>query len=172
MRLLSGSTEIARHQRGYGQGERVTDPAHTRALLESKRGARADALDSPLRLAVPELSAFLDAAFARHRNTALLTPTLERLLGLYGRQALSAALSEALEQRTPTLASVEYLLEKNRRQAKRRPALPVDLTDRPDLAALHVKPHDLDAYDRLSKRPAEEDRLDEPPKATQEHGDE
>jgi hypothetical protein len=150
----------------------VTDPAHTSALLESKRAARADALDSPLRLAVPEVSAFLEAAFPRHRNTALLTTPLERLLGLYGQQALRVALREALQRGTPTLASVEYLLEKNRRQAQRRPPLPVDLADRPDLAALHVQPHTLDAYDRLSKRPVEEDRLDPQPPAAEEDDDE
>jgi hypothetical protein len=172
VRLLDGSAEIARHRRGYGQGERVTDPAHTNALLESKRAARAGALDSPLRLAVPEVSAFLTAAFPRYRNTALLTTPLERLLGLYGREALCAALREALQRGTPTLASVEYLLEKNRRQAQRRPPLPVDLSDRPDLAALHVQPHDLDAYDRLSKRPAEQDRLDGEPQAAEEDDDE
>jgi transposase len=172
VRLLDGSAEIARHRRGYGQGERVTDPAHTNALLESKRAARAGALDSPLRLAVPEVSAFLTAAFPRYRNSALLTTPLERLLGLYGREALRAAVREALQRGTPTLASVEYLLEKNRRQAQRRPPLPVDLADRPDLAALHVQPHDLDAYDRLSRRPAEQDRLDGEPQADEEGNNE
>lgn len=172
VRLLDGSTEIARHRRRYSQGERVTDPTHTKALLESKRAARAGALDSPLRLAVPEVEAFLAAAFPRHRNTALLTTPLERLLGLYGQEALRAALREALKRGTPTLASVEYLLEKNRRQAQRRPPLPVDLTDRPDLAALHVQPHALDAYDRLSERQPEEDRLSEQTRAAEEDGDE
>jgi hypothetical protein len=125
-----------------------------------------------LRLAVPEVETFLAAAFPRYRNTALLTTPLERLLGLYGQEALRAALREALQRGTPTLASVEYLLEKNRRQAQRRPPLPVDLADRPDLAALHVQPHALDAYDRLSKRPVEEDRLDPQPPAAEEDGDE
>lgn len=140
VRLFAGSAQIARHRRCYSQGERVTDPSHINALLESKRAARAGALDSPLRLAVPEVETFLAAAFPRHRNTALLTTPLERLLGLYGQEALRAALREALGRGTPTLASVEYLLEKNRRQGRRRPPLPVDLADRPDLAALHVQP--------------------------------
>jgi transposase len=156
VRLLDGTDEIARHRRCYDQRERLTDPAHMAALLAIKRGALAGAADSPLRLAVPEVAAFLDAAFPRHRSTALLTAPLERLLGLYGAEALRAALQEALQRGTPTLASVEYLLEKRRREAQRRPPLPVDLADRPELAALHVQPHALSAYDQLSQ-PAPED---------------
>jgi transposase len=157
VRLFDGTAEIACHRRSYDQRERVTDPAHPAALLAIKRGAVASAADSPLRLAVPEVSAFLDAAFPRYRSTALLTTPLLRLLSLYGSEALRAALKEALERRTPTLASVEYLLEKDRREAQRRPPLPVDLADRPELAALHVQPHSLSDYDQLSQPAAEED---------------
>lgn len=158
VRLFDGAVELARHDRCYGQGVRVTDPAHTAALLALKRAAHASAVDSPLRLAVPEVEAFLDAAFPR-RSAALLTTHLDRLLGLYGAAALSAALKEALQRGTPTLASVEYLLEKHRRQAQRRPLLPVELADRPDLAGLHVQPHCLSAYDQLSD-PTREDSDD------------
>lgn len=156
VRLFDGTTEIARHRRSYDQGERLTDPAHTAALLSAKRAALAGAVGSSLRLAVPEVEAFLDAAFARYHNIALLTAHLERLLDLYGREALRDALSEALQRGTPTLASVEYLLEKNRRAAQRRPPLPVDLADRPELAALHVQPHCLSDYDQLFQPKAED----------------
>jgi transposase len=155
VRLLDGATEIARHRRSYDQGERITDPAHTAAVLAAKRAAVAGAAGSRLRLAVPEVNAFLDAAFARYHSIALLTAPLERLLDLYGREALSAALSEALQRGTATLASVEYLLEKHRRSVQRRPPLPVDLADRPELAAVHVQPHGLSGYDRLSDLPEE-----------------
>ena len=156
VRLFDGTIEIARHRRSYDQGERLTDPAHTAALLSAKRAALAGAVGSSLRLAVPEVEAFLDAAFPRYHNTALLTAPLQRLLDLYGREALRAALSEALQRGTPTLASVEYLLEKNRRAAQRRPPLPVDLADRPELAALHVQPHCLSDYDQLFQPKAED----------------
>lgn len=156
VRLFDGVAELARHDRCYAQGVRLTDPAHTAALLARKRAARPSAADSPLRLAVPEVEAFLDAAFPTHRSTALLTTHLDRLLGLYGAAALSAALREALQRGTPTLASVEYLLEKHRRQAQRRPLLPVDLADRPDLAGLHVQPHSLSGYDQLSDTASED----------------
>ena len=156
IRLLDGTTEIAAHPRSFGQCQRLTDPAHTQALLAQKRGAAASAIDSALRLAVPEMAAFLDAAFPRYRSTALLIAPLTRLLGLYGPEALRAAVSEALARGTPTVASVEYLLEKHRRETRRRPPLPVDLTDRPELAAFHVRPHSLSDYDHLADAPEED----------------
>jgi hypothetical protein len=94
------------------------------------------------------MAAYVDAAFPRYRTTALVTAPLTRLLGLYGPEALRAAVREALARGTPTVASVEYLLEKHRRETKRRPPLPVDLTDRPELAAFHVRPHSLSDYDQ------------------------
>jgi transposase len=157
VRLFDGATAIASHPRSYGQGQRVTDAAHTEALLAQKRGAAAGAVDSALRLAVPEVEAFLDAAFSRYRSVALLTAPLTRLLNLYGAEALRAALAEALARSTPTLAAVEYLLEKHRREHQRRPPLPVDLADRPELAALHVQPHALSDYDQLAKPEPEDD---------------
>lgn len=160
VRLLDGTTVIARHRRCYDQGERVTDSAHTEALLAHKRGAVAGALDSALRLAVPEVTAFVDAAFPRYRSAALLTGPLQRLLALYGAEALRSALTEALARHTPTLASVEYLLEKHRREHQRRPPLPVDLANHPELAALHVQPHALAVYDQLAT-PDPEDGDDE-----------
>lgn len=157
VRIFDGLIEIASHSRSYDQGKRITDKTHTEALLAQKRGAAAGAVDSALRLAVPEVKAFLDAAFPHYRRAALLTAPLTRLLELYGPEALRAALAEALARNTPTLASVEYLLEKHRREHQRRPPLSVDLTDRPELAALHVQPHALSAYDQLAKPEPEDD---------------
>ena len=162
LRLLRGLAEVARHRRCYDQGQRITDPTHTDALLAKKRAAQATAAGSPLRVAVPEVERFLDAAFPHHRGTALLTTHLTRLMSLYGAEALNHALAEALKHKTPTLASVEFLLEKHRRTKARQPPLPVDLDNRPELAALHVKPHDLDDYDRLCQdQPQDEEGCDE-----------
>lgn len=156
VRLFDGTEEIARHDRCYDQGQLITDAEHTAALLESKRAARNTAFGSPLHCAVPELERFLRAAFPRARSAIGLIPHLKRLLSLYGATALNTAIAEALQRATPTLASVEYLIEKNRRAANRQAPLPVDLSDRPELEGLHVKTHPLSAYDRLA-RPEPED---------------
>lgn len=150
IRIFDGLQEVAKHRRSYHQREQITDPAHAAALLKTKRAARGSAAGSPLRLAVPEVERFLDAAFSRHRNTPRLTDRLAQLLALYGTDLLRAALQEVLKHSTPTLSSVEYLIEKYRRDSHRRPPLPVDLANRPDLATLHVQPHALDSYDQLA----------------------
>lgn len=150
IRILEGSTQIARHERSWDRGRHVTDPRHIEALLASKRKALGSASNSPLEIAVPEVRAFLDAAFPSTRSTSALLGRLSRLHSLYGSALLAAALREATERNTPTLASVEFLIERLRRAQQRKPALEVDLTARPDLASLHVQPHGLETYDRLT----------------------
>lgn len=151
IRLLDGSVEIARHARSWDRGERVTDPAHARAVLDQKSRGTGHSARTPLEIVVPEATAFVDAAFAdgQHGTAAILT-RLSNLLSLYGSAALGTALREALSRGTPTLSSVDYLIEQQRRIARRHPPLPVDLGERPDLAALHVRPHNLDDYDQLT----------------------
>jgi transposase len=151
IRLLDGALEIARHHRSWDRGERVTDPAHAKAVLDQKKQGLDHSAGTPLEIAVPEATAFVDAAFADGQHgTAAILHRLSNLLSLYGSAALAAALREALSRGTPTLASVEYLIEQQRRAARRHPPLPVDLRERPDLAALHVRPHALDDYDQLT----------------------
>lgn len=153
VRLFDGTPEIARHLRSFDHHRRITDPAHTAVLLAQKRAANASTHDSPLHRAVPQTEPFLKAALPLYRHTGWLVNVLKRLLALYGANPLNTALTEALTCGTPTLDSVEYLLEKNRRASRRKPPLPVDLADRPELADLHVQPHPLSAYDQLCDHP-------------------
>jgi len=150
IRIFDGSVQIARHRRSFDAGDRVTDPAHPAALLAFKRKAAGSAAASPLLLAVPEAAPFLDASVVRGAAAASVERRLQRLLSLYGSALLRQALQEALRRGTPTLESVDYLIEKARRSAARSIPAQLELTDRPDLAALHVQPHPLDGYDRLS----------------------
>lgn len=150
IRILDGANQIARHERSWDRGRRVTDPRHVEALLASKRKALESTSNSPLEIAVPEVRAFLDAAFPSTRSTSALLGHLTRLRSLYGSVLLASALREATERHTPTLASVEFLIERARRAQQRKTPLEIDLSDRPDLAALHVQPHKLEIYDRLT----------------------
>jgi hypothetical protein len=79
-----------------------------------------------------------------------MTQKLLLLLDDYGQEALCAAIRETLDKRTPHLSSVAYLLAKQRRQSQRPATLPVDLSRRPDLKDLYVKPHPSETYDALS----------------------
>lgn len=161
VRILDGPLQIARHRRSFDSGDRVTDPGHTAALLAWKRNAAASADGSPLLVAAPQAAAFLDAAVLRGASAAALERHLSRLLPLYGATLLDQALQEALTRGTPTIESVEYLIEKARRAARRSTPMLVDLSDRPDLAALHVQPHALEDYDHLSEQWVDSEKDDD-----------
>ncbi len=150
VRLLRGTTEIAHHRRSYDRQQRVEDPAHIAALLAIKKGARGSTTSARLLAAVPEGEEFLEAAFRKGESVARYTDKLLLLLDDYGASDLRAAMQETLRKDTPRLSSVAYILARRQRISRRPATLPVDLSRRPDLKNLYVKPHDLQTYDQLS----------------------
>jgi transposase len=156
VRIFDGSVEVARHRRSYDRHRRIEDPSHIEALLAEKQRARGSSLCARLIDSVPAAEAFLDAGFQRGESAALMTQKLLLLLDDYGAQELRLAVEEALDKQTPRVSSVAYILGKRRRQAERPAALPIDLSRRPDLKDLYVKPHSSETYDELS-RPANDD---------------
>lgn len=157
VRILDGQDEIVAHRRSYDRDQYIDEAGHEEALLEHKRRARGQTPSGRLTAAVPETAAFLKAAFAKGENAGSTTLKLLRLLDDYGVQALRAALREALERDTPRMSSVAFLLERRRRAQKARPPLPIDLSRRPDLAELVVRPHEAEIYDELSRTDDDED---------------
>lgn len=149
VRLLDGATEIARHVRSYDRHQRVDDPTHLAALLEQKRKALGATASGRLQHAVPDITAFLDAAFQRGEVPARQTTQLLLLLDDYGASALADAVREALANNTPRAASVAFIL--SRRGRHRRIPLPVDLSRAPHLANLSIPTQNLEAYDQLSQ---------------------
>ena len=151
VRILDGTQEIARHRRSYDRHQRVEDHVHVETLLAEKNRARGSSRCARLIDAVPEAEAFLEAGFERGESAALLTQKLLLLLDDWGARELRAAVRQALDKQTPRVSSVAYILAKNRRQAQPPRVLPVDLSRRPDLKDLYVKPHSPETYDELSR---------------------
>lgn len=151
VRLLDGQTEIARHRRSYDRGQRIDDPAHIAALLEVKRKALGSTAVGRLSHAIPNIEAFLDAAFQRGESVARQTTAVLKLLDDFGAQALTAAIAEALEKQTPRATSLAFILNR-RRKATRSPLPPraVDLSRHPQLQDFSVSTHQLEVYDELS----------------------
>lgn len=152
VRIFEGTALRVTHRRSYDQGRRIEDPSHQEALLALKRKAKGGVASARLLTVAPESEAFLDAAFLKGEHIGSLVQKLTRLLDDYGDRRFKAALAEALERGTPRASSVAYLLERRRRSEKSRTPLPVDLSHRPDLADLVVKPHEGETYDQLSHR--------------------
>lgn len=149
VRILSGAIEIAIHRRCWDRHQVIEDPAHRQALLEEKRRAMGSSPAGRLRLAVPESETLLEEAFRRGESIGRSTTKLIELLDDYGADALRSAIRLAMERETPRVSSVAWLLDQ-RRRLKQLHTHPVDLDRRPDLADLHVQPHNSDIYDELS----------------------
>lgn len=160
VRILDGNAEVARHRRSYDRHRRIEDPAHIEALLAEKRRARGSSPCGRLIGAIPTAEAFLEAAFQRGESVAVTTEKLLLLLDDYGAEELRLAVEEAITRQTPRVGSVAYILGQRRRRSQRRPALPVDLSRRPDLKDLYVKPHASETYDELSRHDDDDDERD------------
>jgi hypothetical protein len=99
---------------------------------------------------VPDSEVFLETAFRRGESAARQSVQLLHLLDEYGAGELQVALREALERNTPRVSSVAFLLARRRRRLQSPPP-PVDLSRRPELAAVDVQTPDVEVYDDLSR---------------------
>lgn len=150
VRLLDGDEVIARHIRSWGRGSTVEDAAHVAALVTSKRLAgEARGLDRLTR-AIPEATAFLEAAAERGHNLGRLVRGLLEELERYGAERLTAALAEAKAADAPHLAAVQQVLD---RHHEGPPPVAIALPDDPRVRDAVVRPHALNTYDRLGGAP-------------------
>jgi hypothetical protein len=157
IRILQDGVEIARHRRSWDRHQIIEEPAHRQALLEEKRRALGASPSGWLRQAVPESEALLEEAFRRGESLGQASQQLLQFLDDYGAEELRQAIRVALDRATPRLSSVAYILQQRRRRQQLRVLRPVHLEHRPDLADLHVQPHDSDTYDELSHHAEEDD---------------
>jgi transposase len=152
VRVLDGVAELARHSRSYDRHRKIDDPAHVEALLAIKQRAHGSTANARLIGAVPKAEALLEACFKRGESVSVVTQKLLLLLDDYGAAELRAAVDEALARGTPHVGSIVFLLARRRRAAQRRLTPTVDLSRRPDLKDLYVKPHSPETYDELTRR--------------------
>lgn len=157
IRILDGALEITRHRRSWDRHQVIEDPDHRQALLDEKRRALGSSPSGRLCLAVPESETLLDEAFRRGEAIGRSTTQLLQLLDDYGAPELRSAIRLVLERGTPRVSSVAYILNQRRRAKQLRALHPVELNRRPDLAHLHVQPHNSDIYDGLSENDDDDD---------------
>ena len=148
VRILDGSTEVARHPRSYDARAQIEDPAHVQALVEIKRRAREHRGMDRLAHAAPASRLLLEHLAQRGKNLGHNTVRLLRLLEAYGATALQAALREVIQRNVPHVHAVAQVLERNR-AAEGQTARPPPPAPPPALADLVVRPHSLEGYDAL-----------------------
>jgi hypothetical protein len=166
VRLVDGTTELARHVRSYDHRELVEHPAHLAALAAVKRAAHELRGRDRLRSLCPHAAAFLDALAQRGHPLLAETRRLLDLADRFGGPALDAALAEALTRGAVSAAAVAHVLDQHLRARRAPPPLAVVLPDDPRVRDLHVTPHALAPYDALStaKEPEHDDDDQDPPR--------
>jgi transposase len=153
VRVVDGSTDVARHVRSYDTGVVVEDPTHVAALVAAKVAARPVTARERLRQAVPSLDRLFDQ-WATHGDAGV--SQLRRLLDLlddYGAPALTTAVDEALAREAPSAGTIAHLLDQQRRRRGLQPVVPLVLPNHPGVQDLTVQPHALETYDALSPDP-------------------
>ena len=153
VRILDGSTEVARHARSYDRGKVIELPAHIAELARAKRRAHDLRGRDLLRSACRHADALLDALALRGENLGGHTARLTQLLDRYGAAELDLAIAEALTRRAPGAASVAHILDQRARARKTVPVLDPVLPADPRVRDLRVTPHALDRYDALYAAP-------------------
>ena len=148
VRILDGSTELARHARSWDSHAQIEDDAHVQRLVEHKRAARAHRACDRLAQAAPAVAALLQRAGARGDNLGSITAALMRLLERWGAAALQAAITEALQRDVPHPNAVRLALERARQASGEPPPVALVLPEHVARRDAPVRPHDLSSYDR------------------------
>ena len=160
VRIVDGTTVIARHARCYDKEQQIEDPEHIDALTRIKRQARRHRGQDRLVRAVPNSRTLLSRAARRGDNLGSITAALLRLLDDYGRQELESAIAESLRRGVPHPNGVRLELERRREERHRPPPVGVPIGDE-RAKQLVVRPHALEGYDRLQPD-TEESTTEEP----------
>lgn len=150
VRLVDGTTELARHVRSYDHRQVVEDPAHIAELAAVKRAAHELRGRDRLRSLCPHAADFIDALAMRGHPLLGETRRLLDLADRFGAPALDAALAEALGRGAVSATAVAHVLDQQLRARRTPPPLAVVLPDDPRVRELHVTPHALAPYDALS----------------------
>jgi transposase len=151
VRIVDGTTEVARHARSYDRGRVVEDREHIQPLADQKR--RASELRGRDRLAAACANArpFIAELALRGGHLGGTTSRLLRLLDRYGAAPLDAALAEALRRSAISASAVAHLLDQKKRADGAPPPLEHVLPDDPRVRDLSVTPHVLESYDVLAQ---------------------
>jgi len=149
LRVVDGTTEVARHPRSYDRGQRIETEAHLAALTAAKRRAHELRGRDRLRHACPHADAFLDALARRGELVTRHTTVLLRLLDEYDPGELDAALADAVTRDALSAWAIAHRLDQRARARRTPPPVPLLLPADPRVRELRVTPHRLADYDGL-----------------------
>ena len=156
VRVLEGLNVLATHQRSYDRAQPIEDPAHIRALVETKSLARRGRGLRRLTHASPKAEMLLARAAERGANIGSMTAGLLSVLEGATAAELDDAIGDVLERDMVTLGAVRQALDRRRAQLGKPPAVITRFSTNPRAADVVVHPHRLASYDRLNRENEDE----------------
>jgi transposase len=149
VRVIYQGNQVACHPRGYDRGQLIRHPDHDLRALQLRRRVRATEVEHNFDALGEEARKFHLELRRRPVKTSVHLRRLLKLVPIYGRQDVVAAIARAHEYQTYDAAYVETILL----QERRRRELPSPLAPRPKrqelLDDIDLKEPDPGVYDRL-----------------------
>jgi transposase len=137
---------IARHLRSFDRHQDIEDPDHPKALLEQRKNAREQRLLSQFLSLSSKAPAYYEGLLARRFNARGHVRKIIALAEIYGTDACSRAIDDALVFNAFSSEYIAHLLEA-RARTKSQPTSPLSLTRRADLLDLELPEPDLSIYE-------------------------
>ena len=147
VRIFDSDELIAEHRRCHAKHQVVEEASHVAELVKEKRKARRHRAQERLLSTVPRSEALLTEIAARQRHLATAVTSLTLLLDRFGRAEMAVAVDEALAKGSPSVETVQLILDRRRRARNEPPRSAVELPDRPEIRDIAVTPHNLADYD-------------------------
>ena len=145
LRVYHEGSQIARHRRDYGRGGDFENPDHPKALLAARHKARAHkALQSFLQLG-PDAEAFYHGLHERRLNAPTHLRKILALEGVYTRQQIGEALSDAHRMSAYSSECIINLL--GQRERPQHEPGPLHLTRPGDQLDIETPQADLSIYE-------------------------
>ena len=149
VRVLYQGRQLACHPRSYDRGQLICHPDHQLEALQMRRRVRATELEHQFDALGEEARKFHLELCRRPVKTNVHLRRLLKLVRIYGRQEVLAAIVRAHEYQTYDAAYVETILL----QERRRRELPSPLAPRPKrlelVEEINLEEPDPGVYDRL-----------------------
>jgi transposase len=141
---------VAAHYRSFGKYQTIDKPEHFEGLLKLKKKARAIAIRKEFLELGDAAQAYLEGLTAAELNPGHHLKKIGKLVRLYGRRQVVAAIEFALEHKA---FGCEYLkniiLQERSRRGMKEIINPLIIHKRPELNNLTVEDRDLRIYDDL-----------------------
>lgn len=145
VRVLDGSSCVARHARCWGKRQVIEVPAHRAELVAERRAARDLKGRDRLRAVAPSFGVLLDRWALSGPSLAIQVTRAIKLLDLYGDEVFAAAVAEVSARGLRDTSALAVACDRLRRD-RRRP-VPIEVPLPPHIEDRDVIPHDLDTYD-------------------------